>query len=417
MLDHLITQDDNLRMVPTDRNELTAAVGRLHEELRTPPQGSDPARARILTRWIGIGQMCLGNYDEARTHLHQALNLAVATGNTRAALATGINLADAHRHAGDPQAADALYRSALSTARSRHPELLDFALQHTGKYLMERGDLAAAQSHLLEALRLRIAKGDTGLVDSTQVALDRIELLIGQAVAPVADSAAPTGWSRQWTSWLRSRTTARTTARWAEGFPSIRDAMGGLAPLRRVQPRHLRHTRDQSFPTELISAMAEEAGKAIAAEGYLHNGKWNAAVGDAASHFAEQVDLSAVVAGSAGLDVEQPHAAVYIAYVDEGQYLDFHLDDFGFGEANLILCLGHDRSSRAARSSTTVFIDASGYLECDLAPGDGVVFDGALTPHGRTPLAEGECVTLVSFGFRARDHALRTVANLPPVPA
>ncbi|MFD4400614.1 tetratricopeptide repeat protein [Kitasatospora sp. NPDC058478] len=200
MLDHLITHDDNLRMVPTDRNELTTAVGQLHEELRALPEEADPARTRVLTRWIGIGQMCLGHHEEARTFLRQSLDLAAAIGNTRAVLATGLNLGDAHRYAGDVQGADALYRSALNTARSEHPELLDFALQHTGKHLMERGDLAGAQARLQEALRLRIAKGDTGLVDSTQAALDRVELLIGQADASAADNAAPRQRSGQWTA-------------------------------------------------------------------------------------------------------------------------------------------------------------------------------------------------------------------------
>ncbi|GAB2742407.1 tetratricopeptide repeat protein [Kitasatospora kifunensis] len=180
MLQHLIDQDESLRMVPTDRNELTTAVGQLNEELRGLAKEADPARARVLTRWIGIGQMCLGNHEEARTFLRQSLDLAAAIGNTRAAVATGLNLGDAHRYAGDVQAADALYRSALNTARSQHPELVDFVLQYTGKHLMERGDLAGAQAHLQEALRLRIAKGEAGLVESTQAALARVELLIDQ---------------------------------------------------------------------------------------------------------------------------------------------------------------------------------------------------------------------------------------------
>ncbi|MFF3066967.1 tetratricopeptide repeat protein [Kitasatospora sp. NPDC057936] len=412
MLDHLITHDDSLRMVPTDRNELTAAVGQLHEELRSLSEGTDPARTRVLTRWIGIAQMCLGNHDEARTFLRQSLDIVATIGNSRAVVATGLNLGDAHRYAGDAQSADALYRSALNTARSQHPELLDYALQHTGKHLMERGDLAGAQGHLQEALRLRIAKGDAELVESTQAALDRVELLISQTGAAAASPPAPGQWSRQWTAWLQSRTTARTSSQWALDLPALRNAVAGLTAHQRVHPRHL---RDESFPSVLLAAMEEEAEKAVAANGYLHNGKWNAAVGDAANHFAEQVDLATVVARSTGLDVEPPHTAVYIAY-EEGQHLDFHLDEFGFGEANLLLCLKHDRPTGASRVSTTVFINADGYLECELAAGDCVVFDGALTPHGRTPLSAGEAITLISFGFRARDSAPRTLTGLPPIP-
>ncbi|WP_052707762.1 hypothetical protein [Streptomyces rubellomurinus] len=411
MLDHLITHDDNLRMVPTDRNELTAAIGRLHEELRTLSEETDPARARFLTRWIGIGQMCLGHHEEARALLRHSLDLAAALGNTRAVVATGLNLADAHRYAGDVHTADALYRSALNTARSRHPELVDFALQHTGKHLMERGDFANAQDHLREALRLRIAKGDAELVKSTKAALDRVELLIGRADASVAAPAAP---GRQWTTWLQSRTTARTPDRWAEDFPALREGVRLLTAQQLVHPRHL---RDQSLPAELVAAMAKEAEQAVTADGYLHNGKWNAAVGDAANRFAERVDLAAVVARSTGLDVEQPHTAVYIAYTEEGQFLDFHVDETGFGEANLILCLKHEHTIGDSRMSSTVFITAGGYLEFALNTGDCIVFDGALTPHGRTPLRAGESVTLISFGFRARDHASRAITNLPPAPA
>ncbi|MFE0601688.1 tetratricopeptide repeat protein [Streptomyces sp. NPDC058892] len=404
-------------MVPTDHDQLTTAVQNLREELQALPEGTDAARARVLARWTGIGLLSLGDYHDARVYLRRALDLATASGNTRAVIATELNLADAYRYTGEAQTADALYRKALDGARSKHPELVDFALQHLGKHLMEQGNLVPARAHLQEALRLRIAKGDAELIESTQAAVDRVELLISRASA---DAAAPAGgdteaarWSRRWTSWLQSRTTARTPAGWDEGFPALRDAVRDLTEHERVHPRHL---RDQSFPVDLLAGMVEEAEKALAADGYLHNGKWNAAVGEAANRFAGQVDLAAVVARSTGLEVEQPHNGVYIAYLEEGQFLDFHVDEFGFGEANLILCLKHERLAAAPAVSCTVFIDADGYLECDLAPGDCVVFDGALTPHGRTPLGAGESVILVSFGFRARDQASRTVAHLPLVP-
>ncbi|MEV7783356.1 tetratricopeptide repeat protein [Kitasatospora sp. NPDC088351] len=171
--------------------------------MRTPP-GTDDARTRVLARWVGIGLVSLGDYHDARAFLCQALDLATASGNIRAVIATELNLGDAYRYAGEAETADVLYRKALDTARSRHPELVDFALQHFGKHLMEQGDLVPARAHLREAWRLRIAKGDTGLIESTQAALDRVELLIGQAAtgtaAPAAGDAEATQWSKRWTS-------------------------------------------------------------------------------------------------------------------------------------------------------------------------------------------------------------------------
>ncbi|MFC8718896.1 hypothetical protein [Kitasatospora sp. NPDC057198] len=178
MLQHLITQDGDLRMAPTDRDALVAEVARMREELSGGP---DSDRVRVLTRWIGVGLLGLGRYGEARVFLRWSLELAEAARRTRAVVATGLNLGDAHRYAGDAGAAEACYRSALATARSRCPELLDFACQHFGKHLMERGDLTGARTHLREALRLRIVKGDAALLGSTQAALDRVDALIAAA--------------------------------------------------------------------------------------------------------------------------------------------------------------------------------------------------------------------------------------------
>ncbi|MEU4953132.1 tetratricopeptide repeat protein [Streptomyces lavendulae] len=408
MLQHLITQDENLRMVPTDRDALTTAAAGLREELRNPATDAD--RRRMLTRWAGIASTALGDYQSARTFLRQALDLATAGSNTRAVIATQLNLGDAYRYAGETHTADTLYRSALDTARAQQPDLLDYALQHFAKHLMERGDLDGARAHLREALRLRQAKGDAELIESTQAAVDRVEMLLAPtgASAPAESSQ----WSSRWTSWLQAHTSTHVPHRWNDGFPTIRGSVRALTQHARVHPQHLRN----QFPPELLSAMTEEAEKALAAEGYLHNGKWNAPVGDAANRFADEVDLASAVTRATGLDVEQPHTGVYIAYLDEGQFLDFHLDELGFGEANLILCLKHERPAAGSAASTIVFITADGYRACDLAPGDCVVFDGALTPHGRTPHAAGESVVLISFGFHARNRVPWAAGHLPPAP-
>ncbi|MFJ9523694.1 tetratricopeptide repeat protein [Kitasatospora sp. NPDC101801] len=237
MLQHLITQDADLRMVPVDHTQLTTAVNELRDELRSLPDGADPARTRLVSRWIGIGQVSLGDPHGALPFLRQSLGLAAAADNTPAVLATILNLGDAHRYAGEPETADALYRRALDTARREQPELTDFALQHYGKHLMEQGDLPRARDYLREALRLRIAKGDTGLIESTQAALDRVEILLTDASA--ADSGAPglteveakavewamSAWRRRFAAALRaaapmasapgrSRCCARCPARW-----------------------------------------------------------------------------------------------------------------------------------------------------------------------------------------------------------
>ncbi|GGS39141.1 hypothetical protein Snoj_28520 [Streptomyces nojiriensis] len=108
MLQHLITQDEDLRMVPTDHDQLTTAVEKIREELQALPEGADIARTRVLARWAGIGLLSLGHHDDARVFLRQALDLATASGNSRAVIATELNLADAYRYAGEAQTAEVL---------------------------------------------------------------------------------------------------------------------------------------------------------------------------------------------------------------------------------------------------------------------------------------------------------------------
>ena len=178
MLQHLITHDEDLRMAPVDRGELIRAVDELREELQALDPDDDPDRRRVLSRWIGIGSLTLGDHGQARTHLRQALGLAAASGNTRSMIATELNLGDAHRYAGQAATANGHYLRALVAARCEQPELVDFALQHLAKHLLEQGELAVARTHLEEALRLRRAKGDDELITSTLTALQRVDLLI-----------------------------------------------------------------------------------------------------------------------------------------------------------------------------------------------------------------------------------------------
>ncbi|MGX2995600.1 tetratricopeptide repeat protein [Streptomyces sp. JNUCC 64] len=190
MLQHLIAQDEALRMVPVDRARLSTAVARIREEFVTLAEGADAAGARSLARWTGIGLLALGDYDDALRFLRRSLELASASGNSRAVVANELNLGDAYRYVGQAHTAEALYRRALDSARDRHPDLVDFALQHLGKHLMEQGGLTSARAHFQEALRLRTAKGDTALIESTQAALDRVEQLISHASAEGGAEAA-----------------------------------------------------------------------------------------------------------------------------------------------------------------------------------------------------------------------------------
>lgn len=159
-MDDLITLDDRLRMVPADAVALQRSV----EELR----GATDAASR---RRLGLGLIALGNYSEAVVILDGVVTDAASNRDSDTEIKARINLGDAFRYHGDLRAAYTEYQRAVKQARAENQLLLDFALQHLGKHYLEAGQRSAAITCFWEALRLRRAKGDASLVDSTLAAL------------------------------------------------------------------------------------------------------------------------------------------------------------------------------------------------------------------------------------------------------
>ncbi|MEU4649676.1 phosphotransferase [Nocardia fluminea] len=154
--------DERLRMIPVDAETLAARVA-----------VADPHDFPGLRR-LGIALMLLGRYDEALDRLDQALELA---DTEQRRITVWINLADVYRYQGEPGHAEILYRRALHASRALDPELVSFAAHHLGKSLAEQHRPLEARELLNEAMRLRVADGDSELIESTRAALDHLDEL------------------------------------------------------------------------------------------------------------------------------------------------------------------------------------------------------------------------------------------------
>ncbi|MEU1719302.1 tetratricopeptide repeat protein [Nonomuraea sp. NPDC005692] len=172
-VNQLITYDERQRMVPRDRGQLTTLVD--------SARARDPADHSTL-RALGIGLLVLGEYGDAIRCLSRALDLADTTGRR---IAASLNLADAHRYAGDAAASETLCRTMLTLARNEAPEMVCFPLQHLGKTLADLGRKEEAREVLLEALALRTAGGDPELIAGSRAALRSLDAATtGEAPTP-----------------------------------------------------------------------------------------------------------------------------------------------------------------------------------------------------------------------------------------
>ncbi|MFD5179596.1 phosphotransferase [Nocardia sp. NPDC058379] len=173
--------DERLRMIPVDPETLAARVA-----------VADPHDFGGLRR-LGIALMLLGRHDEALDRLDQALELA---DTERRRITVWINLADVYRYQGEPAPAEILYRRALDASRALDPELVSFAAHHLGKSLAEQHRPREARELLNEAMRLRVADGDSELIESTRAALDHLDELALPLPPAIAELLGPVpAWS------------------------------------------------------------------------------------------------------------------------------------------------------------------------------------------------------------------------------
>lgn len=138
--------------------------------------GDDTARLALLGR-VGERERILGRLDDATLHLQAALALAQEHGDRKREITNLIRLATALHYAEGHTEADALFRECLATIeRTGEREREDFAHQHYGKCLAEMGQRDEAAAHFAHALALRRAKGDAGLIASTEAAIAALDV-------------------------------------------------------------------------------------------------------------------------------------------------------------------------------------------------------------------------------------------------
>jgi tetratricopeptide (TPR) repeat protein len=174
-LETLSVFDDRVRGVARDAEAVRRVIARASAELEEARRRGDRAGEQWLLGYLGNAARLLGEHDAAVARLRESLTLADALGDERRAVVALIRLGEAHRCAGEPRAAEPLLQDALARAEAAAPDLLDFALQHLGKALLDVGDTTRAREHLERALELRHAKGDAELIESTRAALRLVD--------------------------------------------------------------------------------------------------------------------------------------------------------------------------------------------------------------------------------------------------
>ncbi|MGE7922428.1 tetratricopeptide repeat protein [Viridibacillus arvi] len=117
-----------------------------------------------------------GDNKQAIIILEKSFKLAEENGLKKLKIANLIRLGEAFKFAGQYKEALRLFDIAIQTLTPTDDfGLLDFALQHKGKCLMELDESEYALSHFQEALCIRKRKEDSSLIHSTQLAIQFVK--------------------------------------------------------------------------------------------------------------------------------------------------------------------------------------------------------------------------------------------------
>ena len=165
------TFDDDLRERPRDADAFAAAIDRRLEEIAAAR--SQPARLMAMLGEASPLLRIAGRLDEARRTASAAIALAELLEDERAAFVNRIRLAHVMQWEGRFELSNPLFDQLIAQARMRPDlaDLIDTVLQHAGRNLFDQRRYAEAARCFREALRLRRAGCDAGLVASSEAAL------------------------------------------------------------------------------------------------------------------------------------------------------------------------------------------------------------------------------------------------------
>ncbi|GAB4189021.1 MAG: hypothetical protein Fur006_29980 [Coleofasciculaceae cyanobacterium] len=163
--------DEQLREIPNAPDEMQRAVDFLLAQVNEAK--TNLHQQVYFYGLIGVYARILGDFPLAHTALTTAIALSEELEDELLKAVNQLRLAHLYQWQQQYTLSDRLFRELLVRCVS-NPNLepyLDFVFQHAGKSKFDQGRYATAQKYFQRALAIRLSKGDSSLIESTQFAL------------------------------------------------------------------------------------------------------------------------------------------------------------------------------------------------------------------------------------------------------
>jgi hypothetical protein len=221
--------------------------------------------------------------------------------------------------------------------------------------------------------------------DLESTAAHRYTLAFSQAVASVAD--------------------VREFERWDDATKQALVRMAGTVRPRSLIPEPLLLKPEWATP-RVVGALKANALDSQSKSGYQEaGGQGHAPAGRTVSSLLAKLQVDKYVEAQIGIAVEPTYAVSYLLYNTSEAHLWMHLDFRTHSDVNLLLCLDRIDRPGNVNSSSTVAATADAIVSYPFSPGECLIFDGICTPHGRTPVQEGEQIILLAIGLSVKSDS------------
>lgn len=165
---------DDLREVPEDTHQMKKGVDWLQDKLVEIGPDDNKKAAVLLTHLGGFARI-MGDYDLSEKCYLDAARAFEELKMSEQVFATKLRLAVTYQHKGNTTKSSEIYMKAIKMMKESKSQsvrsYLDFALQHYGKQKFEAKLYQEALDLFMEAMELRIIKGDLDLISSTEFAI------------------------------------------------------------------------------------------------------------------------------------------------------------------------------------------------------------------------------------------------------
>ncbi|MFN8578715.1 MAG: hypothetical protein U0354_17945 [Candidatus Sericytochromatia bacterium] len=171
--------NDSLRAYPNNKNSMLLGILHLQEYLKLLDNKDAKEKAKLLSK-ISYYQKLIGNYIDSEKNQLKSIKIFEKIDDKKSRFISLIRLAQIYQFKNNYDKSTEIFNQLeLEIDKDKNLDSYrDFLYQHIGKNEFEKKNYKLALDYFYKALDIRNNKGDNDLIESTKLAINRLESFI-----------------------------------------------------------------------------------------------------------------------------------------------------------------------------------------------------------------------------------------------